>query len=203
MCLLYCTVKSLICDAPNPKMFLISYCSCLCAIYCNLLKPGVKSRMKMCLAQHPKVMLHLHLSYWQCYCLLKCLLYQRFEGSYIISRFMWLTYAYSSRSFYYLMLQQLYHCSNVNIVIQRNMGKIDQCLHTTKHNKVQIMWLVLLCMRSLVHWSQSMNIYWLIDWTLVNKFQWHLNSNTTIVIQKNLLKIPFAKYHNGSHSVQG
>ena len=45
----------------------------------NPLKPDIKSRMKMYLEQHPQVMLHLHLSYQQLYCLLRRNLYNRFD----------------------------------------------------------------------------------------------------------------------------
>ena len=42
--------------------------------WCNLLKPGVKSRMKMLLEQNRQVMLHLHLSDQQFFCVLRCLI---------------------------------------------------------------------------------------------------------------------------------
>ena len=44
----------------------------------NLLKPDVKSRMKMQLELRRQAMLHLHLSDGQFYCLLMCALYWRF-----------------------------------------------------------------------------------------------------------------------------
>ena len=40
----------------------------------NPMKPGVKSRMKMYLEQRRQAMLQLHLSDWQFYCLLRCVL---------------------------------------------------------------------------------------------------------------------------------
>ena len=46
---------------------------------CNVLKPGVKWRM-MLLKQHRQVMLQLHLSDHQFYCLLRWVLYHSFEG---------------------------------------------------------------------------------------------------------------------------
>ena len=46
----------------------------------NLLKPGVKSKMKMQLGQRQQEMLQLHLSDQQYYCLLSGVLHQRFEG---------------------------------------------------------------------------------------------------------------------------
>ena len=48
----------------------------------NPLKPGVKSGMKMQLEQHRQVMLQLHLSDQQFYCLLRCILYYMFHGKY-------------------------------------------------------------------------------------------------------------------------
>ena len=47
---------------------------------CNILKPGVKSRMKVQLEQRRQVMLQLHLSDQQINCLLKCVLYYRLDG---------------------------------------------------------------------------------------------------------------------------
>ena len=47
---------------------------------CNVLKLGVKSKMKMWLEQRRQAMLQLHLSDRQFYCLLRCDLYQRFDG---------------------------------------------------------------------------------------------------------------------------
>ena len=41
----------------------------------NILKPGVKWRMKMYSEQRQQAMLRLHLSDQQSYCLLKCILY--------------------------------------------------------------------------------------------------------------------------------
>ena len=41
----------------------------------NILKPGIKSRMKMQLEQRRQAMLQLHLSHQQFNCLLKCVLY--------------------------------------------------------------------------------------------------------------------------------
>ena len=58
-------------------MFLVSACSCLC----NLLKPGVKSRMKVWLEYPGKAMLQLHLSDRQFCCLLRWDLYYRFDGT--------------------------------------------------------------------------------------------------------------------------
>ena len=51
----------------------------------NALKPGVKSRMKMQLEQRRRVMLQLHLSDQQVYCLLKCVLYYWFYGIWIMT----------------------------------------------------------------------------------------------------------------------
>ena len=48
----------------------------------NLLKPGVKSRIKMQLEQRRQAMLQLHLSDEQFYNLLWCGLYQKFDGSF-------------------------------------------------------------------------------------------------------------------------
>ena len=42
---------------------------------CNLLEPGVKSKMKMQLEQRRQAMLQLHLSDQQFHCLLRCCLY--------------------------------------------------------------------------------------------------------------------------------
>ena len=47
----------------------------------NPMKPGVKSRMKMWLEQRRQVMLQLHLSDRQFYCLLRWDLYQRLYGT--------------------------------------------------------------------------------------------------------------------------
>ena len=46
----------------------------------NPLTPGVKPRMKMLLEQRRQAMLQLHLSDQQVYCLLRCGLYQKFDG---------------------------------------------------------------------------------------------------------------------------
>ena len=46
----------------------------------NPLKPGVKSGMKMNLEQRRQAMLQLHLGDQQLWCLLRCVLYQRFDG---------------------------------------------------------------------------------------------------------------------------
>ena len=51
----------------------------------NPMKPVVKSRMKMWLEQRRQAMLQLHLSDRQFYCLLKCVLYQRLDGSHTTS----------------------------------------------------------------------------------------------------------------------
>ena len=48
---------------------------------CNLLKPGVKSTMKMWLEQRRQAMLQLHLSDQQFYCTLRYDFYKTFEGS--------------------------------------------------------------------------------------------------------------------------
>ena len=50
----------------------------------NILKPCVKSRMKMSLKQRRQAMLQLHLSDWQFCCLLRCGLYYMFYGNIII-----------------------------------------------------------------------------------------------------------------------
>ena len=50
----------------------------------NLLKPGVKLRMKMLLEQRRQAMLQLHLSYQQFYCLLRCDFYSRFYGNCVV-----------------------------------------------------------------------------------------------------------------------
>ena len=48
----------------------------------NPFKPGVESRMKMKLEQRRQVMLQLHLSKKQIYCLLRCAFNKRFDVSY-------------------------------------------------------------------------------------------------------------------------
>ena len=59
-------------------MFLAS--SCTLSLF-NLMKPGVKSRMKMQLEQRRQVMLQLCLCDQHFYYLLRCILYERFEGN--------------------------------------------------------------------------------------------------------------------------
>ena len=49
----------------------------------NILKPGVKWRMKMWLEQRRQAVLQLHLSDQQFNCLLKCVLYWRLDGGHI------------------------------------------------------------------------------------------------------------------------
>ena len=49
----------------------------------NPMKPGVKSRMKMLLEQPRQAMLQLHPSDRQFYCLIRCDLYQRFDGKWV------------------------------------------------------------------------------------------------------------------------
>ena len=58
-------------------MSLVSSCSCL---LCNILRPGVKSKIKMYLVQRRQPMFKLHLSDQPCYCQLKCVLYCMFYG---------------------------------------------------------------------------------------------------------------------------
>ena len=48
---------------------------------CSILKPGVKSRMKMLLEQRRQALLQLHLSDQQLYCLLSSNSYWRIEGT--------------------------------------------------------------------------------------------------------------------------
>ena len=77
------TVKYPIQDAPNPQNLNVSRLVLQLSLP-NLLKPGYNWKMKMSLEQRRQVMLQLHLSDQQFYCLLKCSLYERFNGTYIL-----------------------------------------------------------------------------------------------------------------------
>ena len=68
------TIKPLVYVAPKPQYLNVSPLVLQLSLP-NPLKPGVKRKMKMQLEQHRQVMLQLHLSDQQSYCLLRCDLY--------------------------------------------------------------------------------------------------------------------------------